>query len=32
MRRVVGDRSINEVITERRDIATEAKRELQKAP
>ncbi len=31
MRRVVGDRSINEVITERRDIAIEAKRELQKA-
>jgi len=31
MRRVVGDRSINEVITERRDIAVEAKRELQKA-
>jgi len=31
MRRVVGDRSINEVITERREIAVEAKRELQKA-
>jgi len=31
MRRVVGDRSINEVITERRGIAIEAKRELQKA-
>lgn len=31
MRRVVGDRSINEVITERRDIAIEAKSELQKA-
>ena len=31
MRRVVGDRSINEVITERRNIAIEAKSELQKA-
>jgi len=31
MRRVVGDRSINEVITERREIAVEAKQELQKA-
>lgn len=31
MRRVVGDRSINEVITERREIAVESKRELQKA-
>ncbi len=31
MRQVVGDRSINEVITERRGIAVEAKRELQKA-
>jgi len=31
MRRVVGDRSINEVITERSEIAVEAKRELQKA-
>lgn len=31
MRRVVGDRSINEVITERPEIAMEAKRELQKA-
>jgi membrane protease subunit HflK len=31
MRQVVGDRSINEVITERREIAVEAKRELQKA-
>jgi len=31
MRRVVGDRSINEVITERREIAVDAKRELQEA-
>ena len=31
MRRVVGDRSIDEVITERRNIAIEAKSELQKA-
>jgi membrane protease subunit HflK len=31
MRQVVGDRSINEVITERLEIATEAKQELQKA-
>jgi len=29
MRQVVGDRSINEVITERLEIATEAKRQLQ---
>jgi len=31
MRQVVGDRSINEVITERLEIATAAKRELQEA-
>ena len=31
MRQIIGDRSINEVITERLEIATEAKRQLQKA-